>query len=189
MKKDTAKRKADRIVIMVFLALFALASIVWFIDPTGNLFRTVIAYSVVAIIGGLGLVCLYGLFLVLRLVWARGLSISGLSISGNIDDPNLFNEMQFTLGGILRPLDFTLATQDHQGQKYADFTKDEFRVSLSWEDKICWLYLLDKSNVSDDKKTRKPDLTVKCSNVRKAEEFKNESIVKLNEWLIEKKLK
>lgn len=183
-KKDTAKRKADQIVIAAFLAVFALASIVWFLDPSGNLFRTFMAYGVFVIVGVLGLVILYGLFLLIRFVWA-----SGLSMSGNIEDPNLFNEMQFTLGGILRPLDFTLVTHDHQGQKYATFTKDEFHVSLSWEDKICWLYLLDKTDVSDDKKRHKPDFTVKCSNARREEEFKSESITKLNEWLIEKKLK
>jgi len=184
MKKDTTKRKADRIVIVAFIVVFTLASIVWFTDPSGNLFRTIMSYSIFVIVGALGVVCLYGLFLIVRLVWA-----SGLSISGNIEDPNLFNEMQFTLGGILRPLDFTLATQDHQGQKYADFTKDEFRVSLSWEDKICWLYLLDKSDVSDVKKRYKPEYTAKCNNIKKAEEFKNETITKLNQWLIEKKLK
>lgn len=189
MKKDTAKRKTDRIVISAFLAVFVLASIVWFIDPTGNLFRTVMAYSVFVIAGVLGLVCLYGLFLVIRLVWAGGLPIRGLTISGNIEDPDLFNEMQFALGGVLRPLGFTLVTQGHQGDKYADFTKDEFHVALSWEDKTCWLYLIDKSDVFDGKKRHNPDLTVKCSNIRKAEEFKSETIAKLNEWLIEKKLK
>ena len=189
MKKDTAKRKADRIVIAVFLAVFALASLVWFIDPTGNLFRIVVAYSVFVIVGVLGLVCLYGLFLVIRLVWVSGLPIRGLTIHGNIEDPDLFNEMQFALGGVLRPLGFTLVIHDHQGDKFANFTKDEFHVSLSWEDKICWLYLLDKSDVFDGKKRRNPDLTVKCSNIRKVEEFKSESIAKLNKWLIEKKLK
>jgi len=145
------------------------------------------AYSIFVIVGLLGLVCLYGLFLVVRLVWVSRLPIPG--IAGNIESPDLFNEMQFTLGGILRPLGFTLASRDHQGQKYAEFTKDEFHVSLSWEDKICWLFVHDKSDVADDKKRPKLDFTVKCSKSTKAEEFKSESIAKLNKWLIEKKLK
>jgi len=189
MKKDIAKRKADRIVIAAFLAVFALGSIAWFIDPTGNLFRTVMAYSVFVIVGVLGLVCLYGLFLVIRLVWASTLPIRGLTIPGNIEDPDLFNEMQFALGGVLRPLGFTLVTQVHQGDKYADFTKDEFHVSLSWEDKVCWLHVFDKPDIADNKTRMKTDFTTKCRNIRKAEEFKIESIAKMNKWLIEKKIK
>jgi hypothetical protein len=88
-------------------------------------------------------------------------------------------------------LGFTLAAQDHQGQKYAEFTRDKLHVLLSWEDKECWLYMYDKSAVADDKKGRKPDFAVVCRplTLKKVDQFISESIVKLNEWLVTKKLK
>lgn len=153
------------------------------VDSSDELLKTITAYSLLSIAG---LATAGGLIGLLFLVF---LLVVGFRRHGNIEDPYLFNEMQFTLGGILRPLGFTLATQDHQGQKYAEFTRDKLHVLLSWEDKECWLYMYDKSAVADDKKGPKPDFAAVCRRLKKADQFKSESIVKLNEWLVTKKLK
>jgi hypothetical protein len=187
-KKAAAKLNNTTGILIISIPAILLTITTSFIDPSGELLKTIMGYGIL-LFAGLALAgAVFGLlFILFSLV--RWVSVSGLPMSGNIEDPNFFEEMQWILGDILRPLGFTLFRQDHQGQKYADFTKGEFHVSLSWEDKICWLYLLDKPDISDDKKRHKPDLTIKCSNVRKSEEFKSESITKLNGWLIEKKLK
>ena len=190
-EENTAKYRfrldGNAIILIVINVAILLTIILLLIDTSGELLIIVMGYSLLAL-GGLAIVLvvagvIFGLFFILHLpimlIWSRG----------NIEDPYLFNEMQFALGGILRPLGFTLETQVHQGNQYAEFTKDEFHVSLSWENKVCWLHVYDKSAILDDKKRSKADFTVACHNFRKAEKFRSKSIAKLNEWLVKKKLK
>ena len=168
--------------IVINVALL-LISILLLTDVSGELLKTVMGYSLLTLGGGaiawafIG--SLYVLFFLVKSIWN----------SGNIEDPNLFNEMQWTLRDILRPLGFTLARQEHRGDKYATFTKGEFYLSLSWEDKACRLYVYDETGVAGDNKRHKPDFTTICRDYRKADIFKSEVISKLNEWLIKKKLK
>lgn len=173
----------NAIILIVINMAILLTSILLLVDASGELLKTTMGYSILALgvlaIAGVVLGLLYGLFLFAMSIRNRG----------NIEDPNLFNEMQWALGNILRHLGFTLARQEHRGEQYTDFTKDELHVSLSWESNTCRLYVYDEAGGADNKKRQKPDFKAICRDYRNADKFKSETIEKLNEWLVKKKLK
>jgi multidrug transporter EmrE-like cation transporter len=65
------RSKADRLVLMVIAAIFGFAGALWLFDPSGELLKTILAYSLFAGVGLLGLVVLYGLFFLVKVIWAN----------------------------------------------------------------------------------------------------------------------
>ncbi len=183
MKKGTAKRKADIIVILVSVAVLALAGILWFMDPSGGLFKTVVVYSIFVIVGALGLVCLYGLFILMRAIWA-GISYK-LSEGAREQHPQFYEEMRSMLSAILRPLGFDFQDQENGFATDTKFVMGEFSVLLSWDVRDEMYYV---SASSKPEAAEQFDFVVTCRSLRKAEKYKSETREKLNEWLKEKNL-
>lgn len=107
--------------------------------------------------------------------------------------PDLFKEMHTELNAILLPLGFDEREGDGWASrtKFVEFTRDEYTVSL-WLDVLDSIYHVDMSSKSETiykEKRPLPDSTVECFDLTKADEFKSESIAKLNEWLNNKRVR
>jgi len=63
------KIKSDRLWFMLVAAILGLAGALWLFDSSGELFRTILAYSLFAGVGLLGLVVLYGAIFLVRTIW------------------------------------------------------------------------------------------------------------------------
>ena len=107
--------------------------------------------------------------------------------------PDFFKEMHSELLAILPPLGFD--EQEGMGwgnrTKFVKFIRDEFTVSL-WLEVLDSIYHVDmssKSEVVNGEKRPVLDSSFECFDLTKVDEFKSESIAKLNEWLIEKRVR
>lgn len=175
-------QKFNPTVIIVGLLLIG---IILFIDPSGKLLDTIASYAKIGIGGVIGLVLLAIVILGLLTL------VSGLfRASAEKKRPNFFEEMQSALRSILLPLGF----EEREGSgrsRYAEYSRDEFSVWLTLDimDSIYYVTASQNPEVADNQKTSEPDFTIECVDLRKADEFKSESIAKLNEWLIKKRVR
>jgi hypothetical protein len=101
--------------------------------------------------------------------------------------PNFFEEMQSALGSTLLPLDFKEKGEQNGWIKKVEYSRHEFVVSLSTHiaDQEYSISASSKSEIKDGQKSNIHDFLV-YGVLSKPDEFKNEAIAKLNEWLIEK---
>jgi len=82
------KSRSDSLVLMVIASLLGLAGALWLFDLSGELFRKVLAYSLFAGVGFLGLVVLHGVFILVRTIWAN--IIYGLRTRGKDEPPDFY---------------------------------------------------------------------------------------------------
>ena len=101
--------------------------------------------------------------------------------------PHFFEEMQSALGFTLLPLGFIEKGEQNGWIKKVEYSRDEFVVSFSKHiaDQEFWISASSKSETKDGQKSNVHDFQV-YGVLSKPDEFKNEAIAKLNEWLIEK---
>jgi hypothetical protein len=104
--------------------------------------------------------------------------------------PNLFEEMQSVLRTSLLQLGFEEKVGSGRS-KYAEYSRGELYVWLTWDilDSIYYVSASSKTDVVNDKKSPVLDFRTECSSMKKADEFKRESIEKLNAWLVQKRVR
>ena len=181
------------------IVIFVSAAIlVWeVIDPSGRLSETLRSYSN-PLVSLLQKYWLIGLVLI-------GLITVGVSILinqiGKIRSgeskarkmhPSFFEEMQAMLRSTLLPFGFE--EQEGKGYsnrtRYSKYTRGELSISL-WLDVVDAIYHLDASSatkVGDDQEEPVKDFALEGYIVT-ADTFKNDSITKLDEWLVEHRVK
>ena len=170
---------SSRIVVSAVL----LAVVVWIISPA---FSDTVELYVKIILGSIAGLVVLGIIVLGLLIWTSEVSQS----NAQKKRPYFFEEMQSALQTILLPLGFEM--KEGMGwanrTKFLTFTRNEFTVAFWLEvlDSIYHVEMSCKSEVVDGEKRPVPDLSLECVDLRTMDEFKNETINKLNEWLIEK---
>ena len=170
---------------VVTIVVAALVVIILYFASSWKMFDTFVAYFKTSLGILIGLVLL-GVVAVVGSIWVRSWSHANTTKKR----PNFFEEMQSVIRATLLPLGF----EEKEGSgrsRFAEYSKDEFSVCLTLDimDSIYYVTASRNSKVADDQRKPKPDFTVECDNLGKADEFKSESIAKLKEWLIEKRVR
>jgi hypothetical protein len=172
----------------VFIVVVSLLVAITLMDPSGKLLDSVVSFFKRFMGSVIGLVFL-GIVVLGLIIWVGGL----FRANPQEKHPDFFEEMQSTLRSILIPLGF----DEKAGwgvsnlTNYVDFTQGDFAVAF-WLDRRDSIYHLDvssRSEVVNNEKRPVPDFSIECASRKETDEFKSNSMAKLDAWLVKQNLR
>lgn len=165
--------------VLITIALVIAAGIFIAVEPSGKLLNAILDNPLI----------IYGCLILIAIIFL--MVMTGVSVAGQSKvskrRPNFFEEMQLVLDSTLLPLDFKDKREQDGWIRKVEYSREAFVVSFSSHiaDQEYWISASSRSEIKDGKKSQIHDFQVH-GHLSKPDEFKNEALAKLNEWLIEK---